>query len=81
MGKSDLHNEVREAFKELYPTQEERYKSKTQFITDFFEDIEKAQKHGVKLIQLVSVIRDKSGLDISYEDLRTIIYKIRKKEG
>ena len=76
-----LKAEYRELFESLYPTETQRFSSKSQLIRDMFEDIEKAKSNGVKLVSLHHVIKEKSGLSISYNEFKQILYRIRKERG
>lgn len=76
-----LKTEYRELFESLYPTEGERFSSKSQLIREMFDDIEKAKNNGVKLVSLHHVIKEKSGLTISYNEFKQILYRIRKERG
>ena len=68
-------------FLALYPSEKKRFLSKIHIIREMFDDIDLARKNGVTLILILDAIKQKSGLNISYEELRSLLYVIRKERG
>lgn len=68
-------------FLALYPSEEKRFLSKIHIIREMFDDIDLARKNGVTLILILDAIKQKSGLNISYDELRSLLYVIRKERG
>ncbi|GAL11460.1 hypothetical protein JCM19233_2450 [Vibrio astriarenae] len=81
MKDDEVKEEYRALFLSLYPDEKERFQSKSQLVREMFEDIEKARQNGVKLVALHSVIKQKSQLEITYNEFKQIIYRIRKERG
>lgn len=76
-----LKNEYRQLFLSLYPTEGERFSSKTQLIREMYDDIEKARQNKVSLVLLHRAIQEKSQLSITYNEFKQILYRIRKEQG
>lgn len=78
---TNLKTEYQTLFKALYPDEEERFASKSQLIREMYDDIQDARNHGVTLILLLKVIQQKSSFNITYQELKQILYRIRKEKG
>ncbi len=76
-----LKNEYRQLFLSLYPSEGERFSSKTQLIREMYDDIEKARQNKVSLVLLHRAIQEKSQLSITYNEFKQILYRIRKEQG
>lgn len=78
---TNLKTEYQTLFKALYPDEEERFASKSQLIREMYDDIQDARNNGVTLILLLKVIQQKSSFNITYQELKQILYRIRKEKG
>lgn len=81
MNNQSVKDEYRSLFLALYPSEEKRFTSKSQLIREMFDDIQEARNNNVSLVLLHDAIQQKSGHNLSYNEFKQIIYRIRKERG
>ncbi|MGD6735511.1 hypothetical protein ACP5PY_03650 [Photobacterium leiognathi subsp. mandapamensis] len=80
MNKPSIKDEYRSLFLSLYPSEEKRFTSKSQLIREMFDDIQEARNNNVSLVLLHDAIQQKSGHNLSYNEFKQILYRIRKEK-